>query len=206
MIHGAGAGPRIGLTGGIGSGKSTVGAMLAAAGAALIDADALSRATTARGGAAVPAIAEVFGSEYIDPTGALDRARMRECVFADPASRARLEAIVHPFVLGGIAEQSQAALQAGARLLVLDIPLLVESGRWAAALDAVVVVDCRPETQIERVLQRSALPRAHVQAIMNAQASRTARRRTADAVVYNDGLSVAELETQVLSLARSFGL
>jgi len=206
MSRGTDQALRIGLTGGIGSGKSTVGTMLAALGAALIDADALSRASTASGGSAVPLIAQAFGNDYIDASGALDRARMRQSVFSDPSARARLEAIVHPIVLRGIAQQSQAALQAGARLLVLDIPLLVESGRWAAALDAVVVVDCRPETQIKRVAQRSGLPRAHVQGIMDAQASRTERLRAADAVLFNDGLSLAALEAQVRSLARSFGL
>ena len=206
MSRGTDQALRIGLTGGIGSGKSTVGTMLAALGAALIDADALSRASTASGGAAVPPIAQAFGNDYIDASGALDRARMRQSVFSDPSARARLEAIVHPIVLRGIAQQSQAALQADARLLVLDIPLLVESGRWAAALDAVVVVDCRPETQIERVAQRNGLPRAHVQGIMDAQASRTERLRAADAVLFNDGPSLASLEAQVRSLARSFGL
>ncbi|MBX3631628.1 MAG: dephospho-CoA kinase [Simplicispira sp.] len=206
MSRGTDQALRIGLTGGIGSGKSTVGTMLAALGAALIDADALSRASTASGGSAVPLIAQAFGNDYIDASGALDRARMRQSVFSDPSARARLEAIVHPIVLRGIAQQSQAALQADARLLVLDIPLLVESGRWAAALDAVVVVDCRPETQIERVAQRNGLPRAHVQGIMDAQASRTERLRAADAVLFNDGLSLAALEAQVRSLARSFGL
>lgn len=206
MSRGTDQALRIGLTGGIGSGKSTVGTMLAALGAALIDADALSRASTASGGSAVPLIAQAFGNDYIDASGALDRARMRQSVFSDPSARARLEAIVHPIVLRGIAQQSQAALQADARLLVLDIPLLVESGRWAAALDAVVVVDCRPETQIERVAQRNGLPRAHVQGIMDAQASRTERLRAADAVLFNDGPSLASLEAQVRSLARSFGL
>lgn len=198
--------PRIGLTGGIGSGKSTVGALLAAAGAALIDADALARASTASGGAAIAAITEHFGAEFLDADGAMDRTRMRRLVFADPSARARLEAIVHPIVLRGIAERADAALQAGAHLLVLDIPLLVESGRWAPALDAVLLVDCTAQTQIERVMQRSALPRAQVQAIMDAQASRAQRRSAADAVLFNDGISLAALEGEVRALARSFGL
>ncbi|MBU6466265.1 MAG: dephospho-CoA kinase [Burkholderiales bacterium] len=198
--------PRIGLTGGIGSGKSTVAALLASAGAAILDADALSRESTASGGAAIPLIAEAFGPEFLDGDGALDRARMRSLVFADPSARARLEAIVHPLVLRGIAERTDTALQAGARLLVLDIPLLVESGRWAPALDAVLVVDCRTETQIERVMRRSGMPRAQVQSILDTQASRAQRRAVADAVLFNDGISLAALDDAVRTFARGFGL
>lgn len=197
---------RIGLTGGIGSGKSTVGALLAAAGAVVLDADAISRASTASGGAAIGAIAVAFGGDFVEADGAMDRARMRTLVFSDPAARARLEAIVHPIVLRSIAEHSDAAVQSGARLVVLDIPLLVESGRWSPSLDAVLVVDCSAETQIERVMRRSAMPREQVQSIMAVQASRAQRRAVADAVVVNDGLTLAALEGEVHALAQAFGL
>ena len=197
---------RVGLTGGIGSGKSTVGSFLAAAGAAVLDGDALSRESTASGGAAIPLIAQAFGADALDADGAMDRTRMRTLVFADPTARARLEAIVHPIVLAGIAERSRAAVEAGARLLVLDIPLLVESGRWAPALDALLVVDCTPETQIERVVQRSHLPRAQIQSIIDAQASRAQRCAVADAVLFNDGISLSALEGQVQAFAHRFGL
>ena len=197
---------RLGLTGGIGSGKSTVGAFLAAGGGVLIDADALSRASTASHGEATSAIANNFGPEFLDAQGALDRVRMRNLVFADLTARARLEAIVHPIVLRCIAERAAAAELAGAQLVVLDIPLLVESGRWAREVDAIIVVDCLEETQIERVTQRSAMTREQVQSVINAQASRPQRRAVADAVVFNDGLSLSELAAKTRTLAQCFAL
>ena len=197
---------RLGLTGGIGSGKSTVGAFLAASGGVLIDADALSRASTASHGEATSAIANIFGPEFLDAQGALDRVRMRNLVFSDLTARARLEAIVHPIVLRGIAERAAAAELAGAQLVVLDIPLLVESGRWAREVDAIIVVDCLEETQIERVMQRSARTREQVQSVINAQASRPQRRAVADAVVFNDGLSLSELAAKTRTLAQCFAL
>lgn len=197
---------RLGLTGGIGSGKSTVGAFLAAGGGVLIDADALSRASTASHGEATSAIANIFGPEFLDAQGALDRIRMRNLVFSDLTARARLEAIVHPIVLRGIAERAAAAELAGAQLVVLDIPLLVESGRWAREVDAIIVVDCLEETQIERVMQRSAMTREQVQSVINAQASRPQRRAVADAVIFNDGLSLSELAAKTRTLAQGFAL
>lgn len=197
---------RIGLTGGIGSGKSTVLAMLQALGAAAIDADAISRAATAPGGAAIPAIAEQFGADFIDGTGALDRARMRELAYAQPDSRRRLEAIIHPLVGAEIERQVQAALAAGARCIVFDIPLLVESGRWRAQLDRVLVVDCEPETQVARVAARSGLAPAAVRAIIAAQAPRTLRLAAADLVICNEGLSLEALRNEVEQAARTFGL
>ncbi|MBP6159039.1 MAG: dephospho-CoA kinase [Giesbergeria sp.] len=197
---------RLGLTGGIGSGKSTVGAFLAAGGGVLIDADALSRASTASHGEATSAIANHFGPEFLDAQGALDRVRMRNLVFSDLTARARLEAIVHPIVLRGIAERAAAAELAGAQLVVLDIPLLVESGRWAREVDAIIVVDCLEETQIERVMQRSAMTREQVQSVINAQASRPQRRAVADAVIFNDGLSLSELAAKTRTLAQGFAL
>ena len=197
---------RLGLTGGIGSGKSTVGAFLAAGGGVLIDADALSRASTASHGEATSAIANIFGPEFLDAQGALDRVRMRNLVFSDLTARARLEAIVHPIVLRGIAERAAAAELAGAQLVVLDIPLLVESGRWAREVDAIIVVDCLEETQIERVMQRSAMTREQVQSVINAQASRPQRRAVADAVIFNDGLSLSELAAKTRTLAQGFAL
>ena len=201
-----GAAFRLGLTGGIGSGKSTVGQMLAAHGAALLDADQMARAVTGPGGAAMDAIARVFGSGLLDAHGALDRDRMRALVFARPAARQQLEAIVHPLVAQRTEAQAQQALQAGRRLLVFDIPLLVETGARLPGLHAVLVVDCREETQIERVMARNALERAAVEAILAAQATRAARRGAADAVLYNDGLSLAALQAQVAALAKRFTL
>jgi len=197
---------RVGLTGGIGSGKSTVLQMLAGLGAATIDADAISRATTAPGGAALPAIAQAFGAGFIGPDGGLDRARMREHAYAHPDARKQLEAIVHPLVGQESARQAQAALDAGHRCLVFDIPLLVESGRWRSQVDRVLVVDCSEETQVDRVVARSALEPQQVRAIIAAQAPRLARLAAADAVVCNEGLTVEQLGAEVAQVARAFGL
>jgi dephospho-CoA kinase len=197
---------RIGLTGGIGSGKSTVLQMLAQLGAAVIDADAISRATTAAGGAAIAAIAQRFGSKFITPEGALDRERMRERAYADPQARKQLEEIIHPMVGTESARQVEAALAAGVPCIVFDIPLLVESGRWRSKLDRVLVVDCSAETQVERVVARSKLAPEAVRAIMAAQATRAQRLAAADIVICNDGLSLDQLRDKVVQAGRSFGL
>lgn len=197
---------RIGLTGGIGSGKSTVLQMLAQRGASVIDADAISRSTTAAGGSAIPAIAKRFGAEFVTPEGALDRERMRAAAYADPQARRDLEAIVHPLVGAESTRQVQMALQAGSRCIVFDIPLLVESGRWRQQVDRVLVVDCPAATQIERVVARSALQPAQVEAIIAAQAPRALRLAAADIVIYNEGLSLEQLRAQVEQVARGFGL
>jgi dephospho-CoA kinase len=197
---------RIGLTGGIGSGKSTVLQMLALRGAFVIDADAISRETTAAGGSAIPAIAQHFGAEFITAEGALDRERMRAAAYANPQARRDLEAIVHPLVGTESARRVQLALQAGARCIVFDIPLLVESGRWRHQVDRVLVVDCPAATQIERVVARSGLQTAQVEAIIAAQAPRALRLAAADIVIYNEGLSLEQLRAQVEQAARGFGL
>lgn len=197
---------RVGLTGGIGSGKSTVGRMLSDRGAALIDADQVARELTAPGGLAMAAIARVFGPEFVDANGALDRSRMRERAFSQPDARKQLEAIIHPLVAQETEAQAHAAEAAGAPLLVFDIPLLVESGQWPRKLDAVIVVDCPEETQIARVVQRSALERSAVEAIITSQASRQRRRAAADIVLYNDKLTLDALKAQVGAMAQRFGL
>jgi dephospho-CoA kinase len=197
---------RIGLTGGIGSGKSTVLQMFAQLGAAVIDADAISRATTAAGGAAIEAIRREFGESFITAHGALDRERMREHAYVDAQARKRLEAIIHPLVGTESARQVQAALDAGTRCIVFDIPLLVESGRWRAQVDRVLVVDCSPETQVQRVVARSGLAPDAVRAIMAAQASRAERLAAADIVICNEGLSLEELKEEVVQAAQRLGL
>jgi dephospho-CoA kinase len=196
----------IGLTGGIGSGKSTVAAEMARLGATVIDADAISRGLTASGGLAIGDIRRVFGPDFVDASGALDRARMRELVFQDPSAKQRLEAIIHPLVSQQTQSHAMAALEAGARCLVFDVPLLVESGRWRARVDAVLVVDCQVSTQIARTMARSALSEQAVQSIVATQATREQRLQVADAVIYNDGISLAELRAQVTELAAGFGL
>ena len=198
---------RIGLTGGIGSGKSTVAGMLAARGAAVIDADAISRSLTAVGGRAIAPIAQAFGPHMIDAQGALDRQAMRQEVFKNPASKKQLEVIVHPLVNQITQEQTQAAIQAGRHVLVFDVPLLVESGeRWRKLVDRVVVVDCDAETQRQRVQARSGLALDEIDRIMAQQASRSARLAVADAVIFNQDLPLSELEAKVAQLAANFGL
>ncbi len=197
---------RLGVSGGIGSGKSTFAAMLRDCGAALIDADAIARAVTEAGGPAIADIRDTFGADYIDAQGALDRVRMRALVFADAGAKERLEAIVHPLVGNAIAQAAAVAAQAGQRLIVFDIPLLTESPRWARQLDAVLVVDCREESQVARVQARNGLTEDAIRAIMATQSSRAVRRAAADFVVYNDALTLSDLQTKARQVAAGFGL
>ncbi len=197
---------RLGLTGGIGSGKSTVARMLASLGAAVIDADANARSVTAAGGAAIAPIAAEFGAAFITPGGALDRDAMRALAYADSSAKKRLEAIIHPLVGQEAARQTGAALAAGHHCIVFDIPLLVESGRWRQQLDRILVIDCTEQTQIERVVARSGLTPDAVARIIAAQASRGQRLAAADTVIFNDALPLAGLQAQVAQVAHAFGL
>lgn len=199
-------GQRIGLTGGIGSGKSTVARMLVDCGAVLIDADAISRQLTGPGGAAVSPIALQFGPQAITPDGAMDRERMRSRAFSDATVRQQLEAIIHPLVSQESARQAALAATQGRACMVFDIPLLVESGRWRQQLDQVLVVDCREATQIDRVCLRNGWTSEAVEKIMSGQASRVQRRAAADTCLYNDGLPLEALAVLVRQLARRFGL
>ena len=185
---------RIGLTGGIGSGKSTVAQLLVQHGAVLVDTDLIARQLTLPGGAAIEAIASSFGPALIDANGALDRARMRDRVFSDAIARQRLEAILHPLI--GL-EAERQAVAAGTAPVLFDVPLLVESGRWQALVDKVLVVDCREATQIARVVARSGWTVEAVQAVIDQQAPRARRRACADAVIYNDGITPGQLADQV---------
>ena len=185
---------RIGLTGGIGSGKSTVGAMLAARGATLIDTDAIARQLTEPGGAAIEAIRLEFGADFIDASGALARPKMRETVFADPGARRRLEAILHPMIS---AETERRAAAATSEVVVFDVPLLVESQRWRERVDRIVVVDCDEATQLARVCARPGWTREVAQSVIDQQATRAARRACADAVVFNDRNSLDTLAGEV---------
>jgi dephospho-CoA kinase len=191
----------IGLTGGIGSGKSTVSHMLVEMGGHLVDTDAISRSLTAAGGIAIPAIAQHFGPELIDEHGVMDRARMRDLAFADPSVLARLEGILHPLI--GQQSQAQAALARPDQPIIFDVPLLAESGRrWRDIVDRVLVIDAEPETQIARVMARSNWPREAVEKVLAKQADREVRRAMADHVILNEGLTLQELRNQVEKLWR----
>ena len=197
---------RLGLTGGIGSGKSTVAGLLAARGAAVVDADAIARELTAPGGLAMPSIAVTFGQDFMTPAGALDREKMRALVYTDPRARKQLESIIHPLV--GLETQNQASIAAneGRPCIVFDIPLLVESPSWRQKVDHVLVVDCTPEVQISRVMARSPLTRNDIEKIMSSQAGRERRLGAADTVIFNVGLSLAELADEVRQISHRFGL
>lgn len=174
----------VGLTGGIGSGKTTVANMFAAHGAALIDTDQIAHALTQPGGIAMPAIATQFGTDFIASTGSMDRARMRAAVFADPAAKKRLEAILHPLIKS---ECDRAAQQAQGPYLMFVVPLLVESGNWKEHVSRVLVVDCPEQQQLLRVMDRNGLSEAEVRAIMATQATRAQRLAAADDILLNDG-------------------
>jgi len=197
---------RIGLTGGIGSGKSTAAQVLAQLGAAVIDADAVARSVTAPGGPAMAPLRAAFGDAVIDAQGGLNRQRMRELAFSDAKAKAQLEAIVHPLVKAAIDGQAQSALDAGARVLVFDIPLLVESGRWRERVDGVLVIDCSEDTQIARVQARNGWPRAQILAVIQAQATRAQRQAAADWLILNEGLGLDAFAAAVAQLARQWGL
>lgn len=186
----------VGLTGGIGSGKSSAAAILARLGATVVDTDEISRSLTAAGGAALPTLREAFGEALVPAGGALDRVAMRALAFSDPAARARLEAILHPLIR---AETTRRLAGAKGPYAVAVVPLLFESGSWAGKLARVVVVDLAEELQVARTVQRSGLGPAEVRAIMAAQWPRWRRLQAADDVLWNGG-TPAGLEAQCASL------
>lgn len=194
---------RLGLTGGIGSGKSTVARHLIDLGAALIDADDIARKCTLAGGLAMPDIAAQFGAQFVLPDGDMDRARMREHVFSTPSAKQKLESIIHPLVQQEMRRLAQAAT---APCLVFDVPLLVESAHWRHQLDRVLVIDCSVDTQIERVMLRNGWPRSQIEAIVNQQSPRALRLTAADWVLCNDAIDRAALQASVRRLARQMGL
>lgn len=196
----------VGLTGGIGSGKSSVGRAFEARGVTVVDADALAHGLTQPGGLAMPAIRAAFGDEFVDASGAMDRAKMRAVVFADPAAKARLEGILHPIIR---AETLRLANAATSPYVILMIPLLIESGVARSRCDRVLVVDCPEEEQVRRVMTRSGLAAEQVRAIMAAQATRAQRLSGADDVLDNGGgpeaiePQVERLHARYLALAAA---
>lgn len=201
---------RIGLTGGIGSGKSTVAKLLSHCGAVIIDADAVSRQLTAPGGAALPFIANRFGADVMRVEGGMNRDAVRALILQNPEARLQLEAIIHPLVAKETHRLAELACQTGATCLIYDLPLLVESTRWRSRLDAVVVVDCQKSTQIDRVILResgrSGWTVQAVEQVIAVQASRSQRLAAADFCLYNDGISLAVLAKITDEIACSFGL
>jgi dephospho-CoA kinase len=187
----------IGLTGGIGSGQSTVAGLLVELGAHLVDTDAIARSLTAPGGGAMPAVRQAFGPEFVAADGALDRARMRERAFADAGAKAQLEALLHPLI--GAEALRQAAL-AGGRPVVFDVPLLTPASAWRARVARILVVDCTEATQAHRVAQRQGWNDALARSVIAQQLPRAQRRALADAVIHNDGISLDALRAEVQSL------
>lgn len=190
----------LGLTGGIGSGKSTVADMFAQLGAGLIDTDLIAHQITAPNGVAMPAIEKEFGSEFILDSGAMNRQKMREHVFSQPTEKNRLERILHPLIRA--ATESAAKASVGTYLIFV-VPLLIESGTWRQRVSRILVVDCDEETQIARVMHRNDMTRAQVVAIMRAQASRKQRLQAADDVIVNEG-DFDEIRKQVSVLHRKY--
>jgi dephospho-CoA kinase len=174
----------VGLTGGIGSGKTMVANLFAARGASAIDTDQIAHELTAPGGIAIPEIKARFGDAFITSAGALDRARMRQHVFTDPAAKTELESILHPLIY---IETVRKAVQATGSYLIFAVPLLVESGTWQNRVSRVLVVDCSEELQVQRVMRRNELGETQVRAIMATQASRETRLAIADDVILNNG-------------------
>lgn len=190
----------VGLTGGIGSGKSAAAKLFEELGATVIDTDAIAHALTAPGGAAIAPIRAAFGADFISAEGALERARMRELVFADAAKKRQLEAILHPLIRERSGELVRAA---GSPYVILMVPLLVESGDYRGRCQRILVVDCPEELQIERVVARSGISAAQVRAIMDTQVSRAARRAAADDVIDNSR-DLAHLRREVEALHRRY--
>jgi dephospho-CoA kinase len=196
----------IGLTGGIGSGKTTVANLFGERGAALIDTDAIAHQLTMPGGVAIDAIRAAFGDDFIGADGAMDRARMRAHVFADAGARKRLETLLHPLIRS---ETARTAQEARGDYLIFVVPLLVESQQWRTRTSRILVVDCSEKVQIARVMQRNGMTRAQVEAIMAAQATRAERLAAADDVIENNGDTAAllpqieRLHALYLSLAKT---
>src|ERR1700754_3574163 len=192
----------VGLTGGIGSGKSFVADRFAARGVPIVDTDAIAHRITAPHGLAMPAIASEFGASFVGPDGSLDRARMRALVFSDETARRRLEAITHPLIR---AETERERREANGPYVVIVVPLLVESGSWKTRVNRVLVIDCSVETQIERVMRRNAFTREQVLAIIARQATREARLDAADDVIVNSDLSpFGSIDARVEELHRQY--
>jgi len=190
----------LGLTGGIGSGKTTVANMFAELGAYLVDTDLIAHQLTAPGGAGIEPIRHEFGSGFISPNGAMDRKKMREYVFSQPQAKKRLEQILHPMIR---LATEDAAKKAHGSYTIFVVPLLVESGKWRQRVSRVLVVDCSEATQIQRVMSRDHLTPEQIADIMQTQANRQQRLQAADDVIINEG-NLSEIRTQVGELHEKY--
>lgn len=193
----------LGLTGGIGSGKSAVAALFRSLGIPVIDVDAIAHELTTSGGAAMPALRDEFGDALITADGALDRAVMRQLAFSDAGAKQRLETILHPMIGMESQRRCRAALDSDAPYVIMEIPLLIESGTYRSRVTRILVVDCSEETRIHRVMQRSGLAREDIQRIMAAQATREQRHAVADDLIDNEG-PPAQLSPQVTTLHQKY--
>ncbi|KVD07541.1 dephospho-CoA kinase [Burkholderia ubonensis] len=191
----------VGLTGGIGSGKTTVADLFAARGASIVDTDLIAHRITSPGGLAMHAIEQAFGPDFVAADGSLDRAKMRALIFSDDAARRRLEAITHPLIR---TETDREGREARGAYVMFVVPLLVESGSWKSRVDRVLVVDCDVETQIARVMRRNRFTREQVEAIIARQATRDARLAAADDVIVNDATTPDALAAQVDALHQRY--
>ncbi|KAG8151972.1 dephospho-CoA kinase [Burkholderia catarinensis] len=194
----------VGLTGGIGSGKTTIADLFAARGASLVDTDLIAHRITAPGGLAMPAVEQAFGRGFVAADGSLDRAKMRTLIFSDDDARRRLEAITHPLIRAETDREAREAREARGPYVMFVVPLLVESGNWKARSDRVLVVDCPVETQIARVMRRNGFTREQVEAIIARQATREARLAAADDVIVNDATTPDALAAQVDALHQRY--
>ncbi|MFZ6772074.1 dephospho-CoA kinase [Undibacterium sp. SXout7W] len=190
----------LGLTGGIGSGKTTVANIFAKLGATIIDTDEIAHQLTAPGGKAIPQILAEFGADSINADGAMNRVTMRERVFTDITQKQKLEQILHPLIRQ---ETELAASKADGDYTIFVVPLLVESGNWKNRVSRVLVVDCDENTQIQRVISRNGLTETQVRAIMQAQASRQQRLAAADDVIVNEG-DISSIQTKINQLHQNY--
>ncbi|OYU46029.1 MAG: dephospho-CoA kinase [Burkholderiales bacterium PBB4] len=197
---------RIGLTGGIGSGKSSVAKFMVNLGASLVDADEVSKSMTGPDGPAIKFIRDVFGNEFLTSQRAMNRDRMRGEIFQNPTAKRKLESILHPLIQSEIIKQTQRFNLAGVSCVVLDIPLLMETSHWRSFVDAVCVVDCLESTQIHRVMERNGLAEHMIKKVLSNQLSRQNRLQGADIVLFNDGITMQQLALEVKAIAPKIGL
>jgi dephospho-CoA kinase len=193
----------VGLTGGVGSGKSTIGAMLSDLGAALVDADVIAHQLTSTGGAAIEALRGSFGAEAVSIDGSLDRAHMRARVFSDAALRAKLEELLHPMIRTAMREAIAKLISDGAAYVVQVVPLLVEGGRWRNYVDRVLLIDCSEATQMARIRGRVGIDEVTARKIIDAQATRAKRLAAADDVLFNEA-ALDQIAPQVARLHRTY--